>query len=78
MKFPKATQYLVFRLEYDTGKTLVVSVFSIHSGERLGVVKWFFRWRQYTFFPEAGTTFNERCLDDINGVMNRLMEERET
>lgn len=35
------------------------------SGSRLGVVKFFPRWRCYTFFPEEETTFNSGCLTDL-------------
>lgn len=31
----------------------------------LGTIKWFGRWRQYTFWPEPGTTFNPDCLRAI-------------
>ena len=34
-------------------------------GDRLGVVSWFTRWRQYTFNPSAGTTFNAGCLKNM-------------
>ena len=31
----------------------------------LGKVFWYFGWRQYTFNPSLGTTFNAGCLKDI-------------
>jgi hypothetical protein len=33
----------------------------------LGEVRWFCRWRKYTFFPEPGTTFDAGCLSQIAG-----------
>ena len=35
------------------------------SGHRLGVVKFFPRWRCYSFFPADDTTFNGGCLSDL-------------
>lgn len=34
-------------------------------GQLLGVVKWFAQWRQYGFYPEAGTVYEKTCLTDI-------------
>jgi len=31
----------------------------------LGQVKWFGRWRKYSFFPVMGAIFEEICLRDI-------------
>lgn len=35
------------------------------SGEILGYISWYVLWRQYTFNPTMGTTFNAECLLDI-------------
>lgn len=47
-------------------KTRVWSVLTNH-GDVLGFVRWFGRWRQYTFDPSTGTGFNRDCLLDIAG-----------
>lgn len=31
----------------------------------LGEIKWFSRWRQYTFFPDKETVYNPACLLQI-------------
>jgi hypothetical protein len=31
----------------------------------LGEVRWFGRWRCYSFFPQAGCTFEPTCLRDV-------------
>ena len=31
----------------------------------IGTVKWFGRWRKYSFFPEPGTVYEETCLREI-------------
>lgn len=48
------------------GKTGVWAVRSKRSGDVLGEIRWFGRWRQYTFSPSPGTTFNPDCLDLIS------------
>ena len=71
--------YLTFRDETPEGrKTSVVGVYSTLHGDLLGQIKWFGRWRQYAFFPGAGTAWNPDCLRDINGRIGALMAERRT
>jgi len=43
----------------------------------LGEIKWFGRWKQYSFFPESDTVWNRECLDDINRFISQLMLERQ-
>jgi len=59
-----------------SGKTRRWSVFSKTSGSRLGSIRWFARWRQYTFDPAPGTTFNTGCLRDIGDFMESHMAKR--
>jgi hypothetical protein len=35
------------------------------SGEVLGAITWFSRWRKYSFYPYADMTFEETCLREI-------------
>lgn len=57
-------------------KTCTVYVHSRRHGDLLGVIKWYGAWRQYAFFPEAGTVWNPDCLDAVNGCIRGLMAER--
>lgn len=57
-------------------KTKVVDVISVRSGARLGQIKWWGAWRQYTFFPEPETVWNPACLDAVNSALVALMAER--
>ena len=44
------------------------------SGDVLGGIAWYGRWREYVFVPDAGTVYSEGCLQDIVakvGAMNR-------
>lgn len=43
---------------------------------RLGVVSWYFRWRQYTFNPNTGTTFNAGCLEDMVEFLKSVNENQ--
>lgn len=72
------SNYLSFTYEPSaSGKTLVTSVYSARSGDKLGEIKWFGRWRQYAFYPAEGTIWNPDCLADINTVIYKLMESRQ-
>jgi len=59
-------QYLsVNRLERPNGRKTDRWEVLTNAGELLGGIQWFGRWRQYTFDPAPGTTFNRDCLLDI-------------
>lgn len=34
--------------------------------ERLGMIKWFGRWRQYVFIPDQNTVWSSGCLTQIS------------
>lgn len=59
-------QYLqVEKLDRHGGrKTDVWNVLTNDEAE-LGQVRWFGRWRGYTFQPHPDTIFNHRCLTDL-------------
>lgn len=59
------SKYLEFTTVERKAKTDVIEVESKVSGDILGVIKWFGRWRQYSFFPRPETIFNTECLNDI-------------
>ena len=59
------SKYLEFNTLEQKPKTKVIEIVSKRGGERLGIIKWYPRWRQYAFFPEANTIFNIECLNDI-------------
>ncbi|MGH9022590.1 MAG: hypothetical protein ACRDV9_05755 [Acidimicrobiia bacterium] len=48
-----------------TGKTEIWNVVAKDGGTVLGEVRWFGRWTQYAFFPNAGMVFEKTCLRDI-------------
>jgi hypothetical protein len=48
----------------SSGKTKIWNVLTVN-GVMLCVVKWFSRWRQYSFFPEPYSVYERQCLRDI-------------
>ena len=71
------SKWIVFNLYEDTGKTKKYNVLTKDSVSiKLGEIKWFGRWRQYSFFPEPNTVFEKQCLTDITNFIVKLMNER--
>jgi|SRR5690242_6889705 len=48
-----------------TSKTSRWSVMAKATRAHLGEIRWFGRWRCYSFFPAADTVFERACLRDI-------------
>lgn len=42
--------------------------------ELIGWVKWFGRFRGYSFYPDGGTVYNNQCLRDIADFIDDLMK----
>ena len=59
-----------------TKKTQIWQVTTKDDINILGQVRWFARWRQYSFFPEQATIFSSGCLRDIQNFMAILMEQK--
>ena len=72
----EASRWLQFVEAGRTQKTVILNVESKTHKTLLGQIKWFGRWRQYTFFPCHETTFNQECLADIMSQIHRLMATR--
>jgi len=73
------SKWITFNLYEDTGKTKKFNVLTKDTTPiKLGEVKWFGRWRQYSFFPEPSTVFEKQCLGNIIDFINSLMQERKT
>lgn len=68
--------YLTFSWLRETGKTSVWAVHSTRSGDRLGLIRWFGRWRQYTLEPIDGTVWNKDCLREIADFLEQEMVAR--
>ena len=66
------SRYLEFRLLERKPKTQVIEVISKRHGNRLGIIKWFGRWRRYALFPEPAIVFDAECLNDIVSYIEKL------
>lgn len=69
-------EWIFFRLKKKGEKTDVYEVLTRDEKLKLGEVKWFGRWRKYSFFPEPETVFETACLGDIQNFLFELMEKR--
>jgi hypothetical protein len=48
-----------------TGLTFIWRVHTKRGGACLGEVRWFSRWRKYSFFPNPECVFEQTCLNEI-------------
>ena len=62
-------------IEYPNKKTETFWVINKRSGQPIGEIMWHCPWRQYCFFPEADTIWNDVCLGDIMNTVKQLNEE---
>jgi len=53
-------------------KTSVWSCYNNNSGDELGQVRWYSRWRQYCYFPVARAIYNISCLNDIAHFITQI------
>jgi hypothetical protein len=64
-----AKNFVEFRNAYDyqisKRKTIRQAVHSTHSGDFLGMIKFYPGWREYVFEPCNATRFSEECLREI-------------
>ncbi len=67
--------YIKFRFIKQLTKTKVYHVIAKRSDDYLGAIKWFSRWRQYSFHPVGDTIFNTQCLKDICEFTEKLNQE---
>jgi len=72
----KETQYLVFEELPTKNKTKYITVINKNSEDIIGEIKWYASWRQYCFFPEYDTVWNTTCLNDVQEVILKLMNDR--
>lgn len=75
--------YIVVTEELPLGRTQnsrKTGIFNVSStsGSRLGEIRWYSPWRQYTFWPLPDTIFSAGCMQDIAAHIERLMLARAT
>ena len=62
-------------IDNDGRKTDVWEVWSKYESCSLGVIKWKANWRKYAFFPSADTVFEQDCMKDISGFIEKETKE---
>ena len=65
-------KYIKFEKVAEKPKTSVWACKNINSGHILGLVKWYFPWRQYAYFPTNQAVYSKGCLDDISDFLVKL------
>lgn len=58
-------------------KTREYFIVNKSQGARLGVIKWYGAWRQYSVFIESETVWNAGCFANVQDFLKRLKEERQ-
>ena len=69
-------KYLEFRVIGEKPKTKVYGVFETRTGDLIGTIYWWGRWRQYVFEPDEETIWSWDCLQTISEFIKKLMDER--
>lgn len=60
-----------------SGRTGIWDVLTKQGGT-LGEVKWYSRWRKYSFFPGDGCLFEQTCLREIADFIEERTKEQRT
>ncbi len=71
--------YISFRMagQSPSGKTAIWLV-TAKGGDWLGEVRWFSRWRKYSFFPYPSTVFETTCLSELAEFLKDRTREQRT
>lgn len=60
-----------------SGKTSLWNVYA-EAGTYLGEVKWFGRWRKYSFYPAPDCVFEQTCLRELAEFIEARTREQRT
>ncbi len=69
-------KYIKFQQSGDTGKTKTWDVVTINEKTFLGQIRWYYRWREYCFYPFDNTVFALNCIKDIASFIELQMKAR--
>ena len=65
------------REDLERGRTTQVWVVTPKASDAvLGHVAWYGKFRSYSFYPEADTVYEPRCMNDIAAFIRWLMDAR--
>lgn len=68
----KETKYLVFQIIKVNAKTREILVTNKKSYSPIGIIKWYYPWRQYILDPYSNTVWSKGCLQDVMNVMDLI------
>ena len=69
-------KWIDFVLAEEGEKTNIWDVVTSEGNKKLGIIKWFGRWRKYSFFPLSDTVYENNCLKDIAEFIEEQMRKR--
>ena len=58
-----------------SGKTYMFKVYNSKNNKLLGIIKWYYPYRKYTFIPETNTPLSTYIMDIISRFIKSLMRE---
>ena len=67
--------HITFIPDAPKPKTKVWRVVSKYETGQLGWIGWYAPWRKYSFYPEAGTLYEQVCLREIADFCERKTKE---
>lgn len=67
--------YIDYVLVEEKPKTDVYAIFARSTLAELGIIQWHAPWRQYCFFPVENTIWSKGCLNEVNALLNKFMDE---
>ncbi|MDE1768910.1 MAG: hypothetical protein KGH62_06130, partial [Candidatus Micrarchaeota archaeon] len=67
-------KYIRFHVIEKKEKTKVYGVFTL-TDDLIGTIRWYPRWRQYSFFPDKETVWNNGCLRDLQNFIYQITKE---
>jgi hypothetical protein len=76
MKTNKSPRWIAFKIKKKLGRTSIYAVVSKASKLELGEIKWCSSWRQYAFYPNELTFYEQTCLRDIAKFLDMLTNVR--
>jgi hypothetical protein len=63
--------HIRFNLIKELEKTNIYGVFT-KTDDLIGIVKWYPRWKQYCFFPDKETIWNNGSLKDLQNFIKQV------
>ena len=69
--FMKCEYFIVVKTIQENRKTPIY--FLVNNNEDcIGTIKWHGAWRKFCFFPEPDTLWDNKCLNDVQKVINNV------